>query len=213
LAGLPVARAGGLLAAGALGPDVVYAGAGEGGGGQQLTGEVLEWLRAVNPLRDRGGEFATNCVLASIALDMALAEGEGFQAGAAELREVADIERFAGRPLAVVAGFAAVVEAVRAAGPGARGVVSFRSVADPHDHMVNVAADEAGRVLFLDGQAGRLAELPARPAMATRRRKRRARWRCARASPRPALPPSIATTCCAPSVSMRRSCATPIGMI
>jgi len=31
--------------------------------------------------------------------------------------------------------------------------------------MVNVAADEAGRVLFLDGQAGRLAELPARPAM------------------------------------------------
>ena len=98
-------------------------------------------------------------------MDMALAEGEGFRAGAAELREVADIERFAGRPLAVVAGFGAVVAAVRAAGPGARGVVSFRSAADPHDHMVNVAADDAGRVMFLDGQAGELAELPARPAM------------------------------------------------
>jgi hypothetical protein len=145
----------------------VYAGAGGDGDAAQLTGvtgEVLGWLGAVNPLRDRGGEFATNCVLASIAVDMALAEGGGFRAGAAELREVADIERYAGRPLEEAGGFAAVVAAVRAAGPGARGVVSFRAAGDPHDHMVNVAVDDQGRVVFLDGQAGGLAELPADPA-------------------------------------------------
>jgi len=171
VAGAPLAGAGELLAAGALGPEVVYAGAGDGGA-QLLAGQVPGWLgqvlgllRAVNPLRERGGEFATNCVLASIAVDMALAEGEGFQAGAAELREVADIERYAGRPLVAVDGFAAVASAVKAAGPGARGVVSFRAMGDAPDHMVNVVADGQGRVAFLDGQAGGLAALPKAPAL------------------------------------------------
>ena len=48
-----------------------------------LAAEALGWLGGVNPLRRLGEEFATNCVLTSIAVDMALAEGEGFRAGAA----------------------------------------------------------------------------------------------------------------------------------
>ena len=42
---------------------------------------------------------------------------------------------------------------------------------------------------------------------------RRPRRRCARASPPPASPRSIATTCCAPSASMRPSCAIATGTI
>lgn len=72
-----------------------------------------------------------------------------------------------GRPLVPVAGFAAAVSAVRAAaraaGPGVRGVVSFRIVDEGHDRVINVAADDQGRVVFLDGRVGGLAALPANP--------------------------------------------------
>ena len=161
--GLAGAAGGGeVLAAGALGPDVVYAGSG-GGGAQVLGG--LEWLGGVNPLRGLGGEFVTNCVLASIAVDLALAEREGFRAGAAGLREVGDLERYAGRPLVAADGFGVVVAVVRGAGPGARGMVSFLAAVGEHEHVVNVAVDVRGRVVFVDGQAGGLAVLPAAPVL------------------------------------------------
>ena len=149
-----------------LGDDVVYAG--PGGRVAEMHWEVAaryaRLLGRVNPLRDSGGEFATNCVLTAIAVDLTLAEGAGFQAGAAGLLEVADVERYAGRSLAGMDGYGDVAGAVRAAGPGARGVVLVRARGQEHDHAISVVHDE-GRVVFLDGQAGRLAMLPEDPAM------------------------------------------------
>ena len=155
-----------MLEPGVLGDDVVHAGAGGRVAGVHLevAGRYARLLGGVNPLRDGGGEFATNCVLTAIAVDLALGEGEGFRAGAAGLAEAADVERYAGRPLAVVDGYAGVAGAVRAAGPGARGIVLVRAPGLEHDHAVSVVHDE-GRVVFLDGQAGRLAVLPADPVM------------------------------------------------
>ena len=159
-------EAAGVLEPGVLGDGVVYAGAGGRVAGVHLevAGRYARLLAGVNPLRERGGEFATNCVLTVIAVDLALGEGEGFRAGAAGLAEVADVERYAGRSLAVMDGYAGVAGAVRAAGPGARGIVLVRGRGLEHDHAVSVVHDE-GRVVFLDGQAGRLAVLPADPAM------------------------------------------------
>ena len=71
----------------------------------------------------------------------------------------------AGRALEVVAGFGAVVSAVRAAGPGARGVVSFTEFEGVDERVVEVGADGRGRVVFWDGRAGGLAVLPASPVM------------------------------------------------
>jgi Papain fold toxin 1, glutamine deamidase len=162
------AGAGGMhVEPGALGRGVVYAGDGGRVARQHraLARRYETWLDKVNPLRGKGGEFATNCVLTAIAVDLALAEGEGFQAGAAGLLEVSDLEGHAGGSLETKEDYRAVVAAVRAAGPGARGIVSVRAEGDVHDHVISVVRDARGQVVFLDGQAGRLAVLPAAPAM------------------------------------------------
>ena len=154
--------AAGMLSPGVLGDGVVYAGAGGvvAAGDLAVAEEFLGLLEGVNPLRGLGGEFATNCVLTAFAVDLALREGEGFRAGAAGLLPVADVERFAGGSLGVADGYGAVAEVVRAAGEGARGIVLAGAPGQDSDHAFNVV-NVNGRVVFLDGQAGGLAELPA----------------------------------------------------
>ncbi len=103
-------------------------------------------------------------MLTAITVALALAEGEEFQAPPAGPLEVTDVERHAGRPLSAMQGHGDVADAVRAAGPGARGIVLVRARGQDHDHAVSVVHDE-GRVVLVDGQARQLAVLPADPAM------------------------------------------------
>ncbi|MFI2652608.1 toxin glutamine deamidase domain-containing protein [Micromonospora fulviviridis] len=119
------------------------------------------WLRGVNPYR--GGDFETNCVLAAIGTDLSLADGVGHQVPPETASPVAWLERYAGRPLVEAAGYAAVVDVMKAAAPGARGVMVVTGEGDRISHAVNVVRTDDGKVVFLDGQEGGLARGPARP--------------------------------------------------
>ncbi|WP_416902607.1 toxin glutamine deamidase domain-containing protein [Micromonospora echinospora] len=123
----------------------------------------LPWLGGVNPYRDRGKQFATNCVLAAIGTDMSLADGVGHQVPPEAYLPVAWLKRYAGRPLVEAADYAAVVEVMKAAEPGARGVVVVTGEGDRISHTVNVVRTDDGNVVFLDGQRGGLARGPVRP--------------------------------------------------
>src|SRR5258708_3054159 len=123
-----------MLEPGVLGDDVLYAEPSKPVAGmrREVAGGYARLLGRANPLRERGGDFATNCVLTAIAVDLALAEGAGVQAGAAGLLEVGEAGRSGG---------ATEEEAGVGGGGGGGGVVCG------------------------DGQAGRVAMLPADPAM------------------------------------------------
>ncbi|SCL29303.1 Papain fold toxin 1, glutamine deamidase [Micromonospora pallida] len=121
------------------------------------------WLGGVNPYRDRGKQYATNCVLAAIGTDMSLADGVGHQVPPEAYLPVAWLQQYTGRPLVDVADYAAVVEVMKAAEPGARGVVVMTGEGDRISHAVNVVRTDDGNVVFLDGQRGGLARGPVRP--------------------------------------------------
>nr|WTC14190.1 toxin glutamine deamidase domain-containing protein [Streptomyces anthocyanicus] len=129
------------------------------------------WLERVNPYREQGGEFRTNCVLAAVAVDMSLAEGAVFQAPPSGLGEegagLADttgltvyLGRYRDMDPYPVPGPAAVLEAMSQAAPGQRGMVVTQSPGGEIAHVINVVRDDNG-VVFLDGQAGALVPLPA----------------------------------------------------
>jgi hypothetical protein len=151
-------------------PDVEYF---QGPGDSRPDVEVLpgyKWMRDVNPNRDGLSEliedpeeFWTNCVLSAIAVEWTLADRAAgdktvyYQAGASEGRWSTDLERFAGqarRP----ATQADIEAKLLAGGTGARGMVTYTS--GGRTHVVNVVND-AGEVLYLDGQAGGRIDLPA----------------------------------------------------
>ncbi|MFF3855673.1 toxin glutamine deamidase domain-containing protein [Micromonospora sp. NPDC002575] len=119
------------------------------------------WLGGVNPYR--GGDFETNCVLTAIGTDLSLADGVGHQVPPEQASPVAWLERYAGRPLVEAADYAAVVEVMTAAAPGARGVLVTTGEGDEISHAVNVMRTHDGKVVFLDGQRGGLARGPAQP--------------------------------------------------
>ncbi|RGC69143.1 hypothetical protein C5N14_10280 [Micromonospora sp. MW-13] len=121
------------------------------------------WLGGVNPYRDRGEQFATNCVLAAIGTDMSLVDGVGHQVPPEAYLPVAWLKQYTGRPLVEAADYDAVVEVMRAAEPGARGVMVVTREGDRISHPVNVVRTDDGKVVFLDGQQGGLARGPARP--------------------------------------------------
>ncbi|TWJ27444.1 WD domain G-beta repeat uncharacterized protein [Micromonospora sagamiensis] len=123
----------------------------------------LPWLGEVNPYRDLGEQFATNCVLAAIGTDMSLADGVGHQVPPEAYLPVVWLKRYADRPLVEAADYAAVVEVMKAAEPGSRGVVVVTGEGDRISHAVNVVRTDDGKVVFLDGQGGGLARGPARP--------------------------------------------------
>ncbi|MFJ4438039.1 toxin glutamine deamidase domain-containing protein [Streptomyces sp. NPDC088923] len=130
------------------------------------------WVGRVNPFREAGGEFLTNCVLVAIAVDLSLAEGAVFVAppsgwgeegvgpagGAVDGLTVflgcyRDVEPYP------VAGVESVVEAMLSAAPGQRGMVVRGSASGGIAHVINVVRDDEA-VVFLDGQSGNLAPLP-----------------------------------------------------
>jgi hypothetical protein len=124
------------------------------------------WLPKINPLYSRGGDFFTNCVLAAIGTDLTLKEAMLDPDEDPALRvyyQVSPSERVPrehirnmgkGDPVAVPE-YAAIVDAMTRAGRGARGIV----IVD--QHVFNVVHDE-NDVVFLDGQKGRQAVVPAR---------------------------------------------------
>jgi len=122
------------------------------------------WLTLVNPYRDQGGESATNCALTAIAVDRSLASGQLHIAGAAEPGWSGDVARYARRAPVAMPDYAAIVLELVIAGEGARGLVVVCDSADAagHEQVLNVVYDGT-RVVFLDGQTGGLARLPANP--------------------------------------------------
>ncbi|MCZ4101416.1 toxin glutamine deamidase domain-containing protein [Streptomyces sp. H39-C1] len=138
-----------------------------GGSSDQLTRAGLverhyPWLPGVNPFRDTIEQARTNCLLTAIATDLSLSEGVGHQAPPSELSPAHDLANYRDRPPVTVTSYAEVVAAMHQAGPGARGMVVVGTAGDPVAHVFNVVHDENG-VVLLDGQTGRLADLPPAP--------------------------------------------------
>ncbi|MEV0128432.1 toxin glutamine deamidase domain-containing protein [Dactylosporangium sp. NPDC050688] len=123
----------------------------------------FEWIGDVNPYRGLGLDFETNCVLTAIGTDMSLAAGVGHQVPPEGHLPVAQLERYAGRPLVEAASYAAVRDVIAAAGPGARGIVVVTGEGSRISHVINVTRTADGKVVFLDGQRGGLAHGPANP--------------------------------------------------
>ncbi|MFF7580976.1 toxin glutamine deamidase domain-containing protein [Streptomyces sp. NPDC008061] len=139
----------------------------------RVSPQEYEWLERVNPYRDQAGEFATNCVLTAIAVDMSLADQEGavYQAPPSESGALGRPEgeasglrnhlaAYLDRDPDPVDGPTVVVEAMSRAPLGARGMVVIEDADAEIAHVINVTRDDNG-VVFLDGQAGGLAPAPA----------------------------------------------------
>ena len=130
------------------------------------------WLSKINLHRSRGGDFVTNCMLAAIGTDLSLKEAildpeedpalrayyQVPPSGFAPREHIRNLGK--GEPVNVP-GYAAITEAMTKAGRGARGIVIVGVQGMPIGHVFNVVHDENG-VVFLDGQQGRQAVLPAR---------------------------------------------------
>ena len=161
-----VAGAGGPdLGPGVLGGDVVYAGAGGRVAGRHraLARGYAAWLGEVDPLRGRAASSRRTACWRRSRWTWRWVRGRGSGRARPGCLRCPILSGMPGRPLVRMADYRAVVAAVRAAGPGARGMVSVRAVDEVDDHVISVVRDERGRVVFLDGQAGRLAVLPAAP--------------------------------------------------
>ncbi|SEG91378.1 Papain fold toxin 1, glutamine deamidase [Actinacidiphila yanglinensis] len=132
--------------------------------------DAFPWLASVNPLLAQGDEFATNCVLTTIAVEFSLADGEPHRAGASEAQPARALVDFAdGRTVRTFTDFGEVTSLMADAPRGARGVVITWQGAGAHhdpdaaDHAFNVVNHPALGVVYLDGQTGGEAELPAGP--------------------------------------------------
>ncbi|MFF8572645.1 toxin glutamine deamidase domain-containing protein [Streptomyces sp. NPDC015408] len=130
------------------------------------------WLEDVNPFRERGAEFGTNCVLTAIAVDFSLREGATHQAAPSRPGGVRQpdgdtkglhhyLANYLDRVPDPVHGVAEIVEAMSAAPVGARGMAVVERVGGRIDHVVNVLHDRNG-VVFLDGQSGTPVHAPER---------------------------------------------------
>ncbi|MEU0546516.1 toxin glutamine deamidase domain-containing protein [Micromonospora sp. NPDC005979] len=122
--------------------------------------ERYPYLDRVNPLRS-----LLNCVFASIVTDLLLRVGgrDRFEAPASVVTEVGVLGFYAGRPLREVDGYRAVIDAMRAAPMGSRGVLVVNDATGSVAHSVNVVRDEHG-VFFLDGQTNGPATVPPVPS-------------------------------------------------
>ena len=147
----------------------------------QQVAEAYPWLTSVNPYRAERPEddsFRLNCVIASIATDLSLAEGVGHQAGGVDVPARTDVP--GGLPERHLAAYQAqrlglpegqsrthrfgtlddVRGVMRAAPKGSRGIVIVRGEnPETPSHVLNVVHDGNG-VNFLDGQRGGLARRP-----------------------------------------------------
>ncbi|MET8524160.1 hypothetical protein [Micromonospora sp. NPDC005172] len=122
--------------------------------------ERYPYLDRVNPLRS-----LLNCVFAAIVTDLLVRVGgrDRFEAPASVVTEVGVLSFYAGRPLQEADGYQAVVDAMRAAPVGSRGVLVVNDAPGSVAHSVNVVRDEHG-VFLLDGQTNAPATVPPAPS-------------------------------------------------
>ncbi|MFL9657076.1 toxin glutamine deamidase domain-containing protein [Streptomyces sp. PB17] len=130
------------------------------------------WLEDVNPYRERGAEFGTNCVLTAIAVDLSLREGATHQAAPSRpggVRQPEDetsglhnyLANYLDRAPDPVHDVTEIVEAMSAAPLGTRGMAVVERASGRIDHVLNVVHDRNG-VVFLDGQSGTPVHAPER---------------------------------------------------
>jgi hypothetical protein len=127
------------------------------------------WLTRINPLYGKGGDFATNCMLAAIYTDRTLEERSGpggepvhYQVSPSGVSPDEHLRAYRDRAPVPVRDYASIVAAMTQAGPGARGLVVVGTAGSDIDHVFNVVHDRNG-VVFLDGQRGTQADPPRRP--------------------------------------------------
>ncbi|MGW5556455.1 hypothetical protein ACWER9_04415 [Micromonospora sp. NPDC003944] len=126
---------------------------------EQMRGDY-PYLDRVNPDRS-----LLNSVFAAIVTDLlVLSDGRyRFEAPASVVSEVGVLGFYAGRPVQEADGYPAVVDAMRDAPVGSRGVMVVNGAADSMPHAVNVVRGEHG-VFFLDGEANTPAIVPPGPS-------------------------------------------------
>ncbi|MCM4084239.1 toxin glutamine deamidase domain-containing protein [Paractinoplanes hotanensis] len=149
------------------------------------VGFVFDWLRGINSaVKDADpaarSEFATNCVVAVQATDMALRDPEGaiYQAPPLAPQPGSHLVRMQQQQLGPDAGqtrgvwqvpdIGVIRDAMLAADDGARGVVIVRREGSDVGHAFNVVRHTVGgrpAVTFLDGQTGTVARLPHNPKL------------------------------------------------
>ncbi|MET7394104.1 toxin glutamine deamidase domain-containing protein, partial [Dactylosporangium sp. NPDC005572] len=117
------------------------------------------FLSLVNPYRNLLEDAATNCVIAAIATDVALAEGAVVMAPPTTMEPARHLENYRGRPPVRVPDLRTIVSAMAQAPLNSRGMVVVNLPDRPYAHVFNAVHDGNG-VVFLDGQAGDLAEVP-----------------------------------------------------
>ncbi|GAB2847483.1 hypothetical protein GCM10027176_58870 [Actinoallomurus bryophytorum] len=139
--------------------------------GRDVVQRDYPWLPKINPLSVKRGDFLTNCLLAAIGVDLTLEEARLDPTEDPGLLPFYQVPPDARSPYEYLAnmgkgdpvdvpGYQAIVEAVREAGPGSRGMVLVGKHGTDVDHIFNVVHDGNG-IVFLDGQKGVQADLPA----------------------------------------------------
>ncbi|MET7394105.1 toxin glutamine deamidase domain-containing protein [Dactylosporangium sp. NPDC005572] len=121
------------------------------------------WLRQVNSQRGRTAESDTNCMITAIATDLALADGAVYAAPPDTMSPAEHLERYRDRPPVPVPDLRSVVAVMSRAPLNSRGMVVVHQPDKMFAHVFNVVHDNNG-VVFLDGQAGDLAQLPNGPS-------------------------------------------------
>ncbi|WP_033338561.1 toxin glutamine deamidase domain-containing protein [Catenuloplanes japonicus] len=120
------------------------------------------WLRGINPLRETDPQFRANCLITSIATDWALADKGAYryQVSGSDPADPSFLNNITGKPARRVGGYDEVLSLMRAAGPDSRGILVIGERSRTVTHAINVVHDGDG-IVFLDGQSGRQAALPA----------------------------------------------------
>jgi hypothetical protein len=133
-----------------------------------FTARYQRGLLKVNPGFWPGADsYSFNCVTTGKRTDAWLATGEEDLEPAAPTgpQSIASLIEWAGRLPQVADSYEEAERLVTEGGPGTRGFLVFTVDGDPYAHVVNVVNDDTPGlgVLYLDGQAGTLARLPAAP--------------------------------------------------
>ncbi|MGC4856020.1 toxin glutamine deamidase domain-containing protein [Micromonospora sp. DT4] len=127
------------------------------------------WLGQINPGHAGGGEYATNCVMAALSLDLSLQDGSSvFETATNEPLDGVNLLNYQQQVLKLaddehrvygIPSIEAAVEALRAAAPGSRALIAVRRPESQVNHVFVGIRDERG-VAVVDPQTGRLGRLP-----------------------------------------------------
>ncbi|MET8280450.1 toxin glutamine deamidase domain-containing protein [Micromonospora sp. NPDC005174] len=126
------------------------------------------WLGQINPGRAAGGEYATNCIMAALSLDLSLREGRVYETATTEPLDGGDLLNYQQQVLDLaddqhrvyeIPTIEAAVEALRAAAPESRALIAVRRPEGQVSHVFVGIRDGRG-VAVVDPQTGRLGRLP-----------------------------------------------------